>query len=106
MLGLAAVCWAIWLARNKIFFENKSIKNPGEVFFSSCGLMQYWSGLYPGDAQEVIETRVQVMINEVVQILEKKQKGCGARLMLMPGEASRDEDEAGENHMSTMIPKK
>jgi hypothetical protein len=33
MLGLVAVCWVIWLARNKICFENKSIKNPGEVFF-------------------------------------------------------------------------
>jgi hypothetical protein len=35
MLGLAAVCWAIWKAHNKTCFEKKNpIKSPSEVLFS------------------------------------------------------------------------
>jgi hypothetical protein len=33
MLGVAAICWAIWKARNKTCFEKKRIKNPAEIIF-------------------------------------------------------------------------
>jgi hypothetical protein len=46
------------------------------------------------------------MINTTVQILEKKQKGRGSRLMLMQGEAGRDEDEERNDQMSAMIPRR
>jgi hypothetical protein len=106
MLGLAAVCWAIWLARNKLCFEKKNIKNPAELVFSAGMLMRYWSGLYPGDAQEVIETGVPAMISAVVQILEKKQKGCVTRMKIMSKDAPRDGDDVGQDQACAMVPRK
>jgi hypothetical protein len=54
----------------------------------------------------VIETGVQAMINAAVQILEKKQKGHSTRLMLMSGEARRDEDDVGKDQMHAVLPRK
>jgi hypothetical protein len=51
MLGLAAICWAIWKARNILCFDKKPIKSHFEIIFSACALMCYWAGLYPGADQ-------------------------------------------------------
>jgi hypothetical protein len=42
MLGLSAVCWALWTARNKRCFEKKHISGPGEIIYSACMFMDYW----------------------------------------------------------------
>ncbi|KAM3299505.1 hypothetical protein ACQJBY_040812 [Aegilops geniculata] len=53
-VGLAAVTWAIWLARNRATFENKLIKSPFEIVFSACSFLLYWAGLQKqGDAEEL-----------------------------------------------------
>jgi hypothetical protein len=41
MLGLSAICWAIWKCRNKTCFEKKMIKNPSAILFSACSLTRY-----------------------------------------------------------------
>lgn len=46
-VGLAAVTWAIWLARNKATFEKQLIKSPSEIVFSACSFLLYWAGLQP-----------------------------------------------------------
>ena len=35
-VGLAAICWAIWLARNRATFELKWINSPFEIVFTAC----------------------------------------------------------------------
>jgi hypothetical protein len=54
MLGHASICWATWKLRNRACFEKKNIKNPGEILYYACALMQYSAGLYPEDTQKVI----------------------------------------------------
>nr|TKV99100.1 hypothetical protein SEVIR_8G017000v2 [Setaria viridis] len=49
--GLAAICWAIWKARNKACFERKLIKHPAEIITHACALMKSWTGLYKTDFQ-------------------------------------------------------
>jgi hypothetical protein len=49
MVGLAVICWAIWKARNRKCFEKKVIKNHGEILFSVCSFIRYWSGLFSED---------------------------------------------------------
>jgi hypothetical protein len=39
LLGLVAVCWAIWKARNAACFDKKMIKNPNKIIFSTCLFM-------------------------------------------------------------------
>jgi HJR/Mrr/RecB family endonuclease len=62
MFGLAAICWATWKSHNRACFEKKSIKNPCEIIFSACVFMYYWAGLYPEEAQKVINAKVDVMM--------------------------------------------
>jgi hypothetical protein len=38
---LVAICWVIWKARNKVFFDKKPIKDPVEIIFSACSFMRY-----------------------------------------------------------------
>lgn len=44
-VGLAPICWAIWLARNRATFEFKWINSPFEIVFTACTFMIYWAGL-------------------------------------------------------------
>ena len=46
MLLLAAVCWAVWMTRNRITFENLRVRSPLVTVFYMCSLLYYWAGLF------------------------------------------------------------
>jgi hypothetical protein len=69
MFDLSAICWAIWKCQNRICFEKKVIKNPSVILFSACSLMRYWTGLHSVEAQEVINSRVDLLAKTIVKIL-------------------------------------
>jgi hypothetical protein len=52
---VAAVSWVTWTTRNSICFDKKDFRNPCDIIFSACVFMRYWSGLYSGVKQEMIE---------------------------------------------------
>jgi hypothetical protein len=94
---LAAVCWALWLARNNLCFEKKRINNPSEIIYSACTFMDYWSGLYPDDTQVLNKKGVQVMIQAVVKILGKSRERQGQKLLLLTEtEEDKEESEDGD----------
>jgi hypothetical protein len=45
MLGIAAVCWAIWTIRNKTTFDSYNMRSPSEAVFTMCSFVMYWAGL-------------------------------------------------------------
>jgi hypothetical protein len=45
MVGIAAVCWAIWTIRNKTTFGNYNMRSPSEAVFTMCSFVMYWAGL-------------------------------------------------------------
>jgi hypothetical protein len=47
MMGLAAICWAIWKTRNIICLEKNVSKSPVQILYKSCAFMNYWAGFYP-----------------------------------------------------------
>ena len=55
MLLLAAVCWGIWVVRNKITFEKTVVCSPMITFVSICSFLQYWAGLYGAEDGELIK---------------------------------------------------
>jgi hypothetical protein len=71
MLDVAAICWATWKCRNKVCFDKKPIKNPGEIMFAACAFMKYWAGLYPEEAQRLINNGVEVMMRTALKLLGK-----------------------------------
>ncbi|KAF8700468.1 hypothetical protein HU200_013055 [Digitaria exilis] len=45
MVGLAAVVWSIWKARNNNCFENKKIRSPTEIICIVSSFVSYWADL-------------------------------------------------------------
>jgi len=54
-VGLAAICWAIWKARNNICFEKKLISSPTEKICSASSFISYWAGLQDESGREELE---------------------------------------------------
>ena len=67
--GLAAICWAIWKARNKACFEKKLIKHPAETMCHACALMSYWAGLYGAEFQARMAERIGMLLSTACRIL-------------------------------------
>jgi hypothetical protein len=46
MVGIAALCWAMWKLRNRACFERKKlIRSPPEIIFYACSFLKYWTCL-------------------------------------------------------------
>jgi hypothetical protein len=75
MLGLAAVCWACWKLMNRACFDKILLKNPNEILLYACALMKYWAGLYPEDTQQLVSSRVDVMMKTTMHLLGKSNGG-------------------------------
>jgi hypothetical protein len=54
VLGVAALCWAIWKTRNKACFEGKLISSPMSLICYMCSFLRYWAGLQTGDDKELL----------------------------------------------------
>ncbi|KAF7047880.1 hypothetical protein CFC21_056736 [Triticum aestivum] len=68
-VGLAATCWAIWLARNRATFEKKQIKTPFEIVFSLCSFLLYWTGLQKGEAAGELRAGAEMIRNGMLQLM-------------------------------------
>jgi hypothetical protein len=70
MLGLAAICWALWKTCNDIYFGKKPLKTPFNVFFHACALLHYWVGLHIEKAQQLIKGGgVDVMLKTTTHLM-------------------------------------
>lgn len=87
--GLAAVCWAIWKARNKACFEHKLIKHPMEIMFHACSLMKFWAGLFKNELQDQIAEGVHLLLTMAHNILNTQQRASPTPPRLLP---ASDED--------------
>jgi glucan phosphoethanolaminetransferase (alkaline phosphatase superfamily) len=74
MFGFAAICWAIWTARNRVCFEKVQIKHPYELIFFASLLIQYWTGLYAMVDQAMIQNGVTTMMKTTMELLKKSQR--------------------------------
>ena len=52
MVVVAALCWSMWVTRNKVTFEDYVVRSPFEVIFTMCSFLLYWSGLQGGDNRD------------------------------------------------------
>lgn len=56
IVGLAAICWAIWKLKNRACFEHRLIRSPAELICYACAFLKYWAGLQAeGDREMLIE---------------------------------------------------
>lgn len=69
-VGLAAVTWAIWLARNRATFEKFLIKSPFEIVFSVCSFLLYWTGLQPQRGAAKLRQGVEMLRSSTVKLMK------------------------------------
>lgn len=90
--GLAAICWAIWKARNKGCFEAKIIKHPVEIICHACSLMLYWTGLHKADFQAQLMEGVNTLLSMACRMLAS-QRSQPSSLRLLPADEDGEQDE-------------
>lgn len=80
-VGIAAICWALWKARNKTCFEKKPLPNPIAIICHACALMNYWAGLFKEMDKEALEAGVTTMLKIAAELLSKKRNRDGQQLL-------------------------
>ncbi|PUZ72532.1 hypothetical protein GQ55_2G401100 [Panicum hallii var. hallii] len=61
MVGLTAICWALWKARNLVCFEQKRVKTPTEIVCSASSFLSYWAGLQKTDDRAPLEAGAEAL---------------------------------------------
>jgi hypothetical protein len=54
IVGIAALCWAIWKTRNNACFEGKLISSPLGLICYMCAFLRYWAGLQNEKDKELL----------------------------------------------------
>jgi hypothetical protein len=60
-VGLAAICWALWQARNLVCFEKKKIRSPTEIICRASSFLIYWAGLQQEEAKAILEVGAEAL---------------------------------------------
>jgi hypothetical protein len=85
MVGLSAVCWALWKTRNRVCFEGKRVRSPTEIICLASSLISYWAGLQKDDSKEVLEAGAEMLKNAALvfhtQMMHQADPGAGAVLL-------------------------
>lgn len=91
-LGISAICWAIWKARNRSCFEGKILMKPIEILCHACALMRFWAGLYAEEDEEMLVEGANAMLMIAVKLLCKPRRKASDVLMIKDGNQDEDED--------------
>jgi hypothetical protein len=70
--GFAAVSWALWKRRNKLYLKKRLIKHPAEIILHACAFMSYWAGLFTPELQVDVAAGVDTMLAIAQKLLKKK----------------------------------
>jgi hypothetical protein len=54
IVGIVALCWAIWKTRNNACFEGKLISSPLGLICYMCAFLRYWEGLQNEKDKELL----------------------------------------------------
>ena len=81
-VGLAAICWAIWRARNLSCFEQKIIKSPTEIV-CMASFICYWSGLQKTEDRAEIEAGAEVLKEAALSFHPREASSRNAGLLLL-----------------------
>jgi hypothetical protein len=71
--GVAAICWAIWKARNKACFDKKLIKSPVDIICHAGALMKFWTRLFAEMDRATLEEGIDTMVKIAVGLLTSKR---------------------------------
>lgn len=92
VIGLSAICWAMWELRNKACFEGKNmIRSPAEIICYACSFLKFWAGIQKEDVKVTVEAGA-----ETPQVhAEMGDGGAEGRAMLLLTEGEHPVDGEG-----------
>lgn len=70
-IGLSAVCWSIWKARNLLCFQNKNLGDPSKLVFSVCYWLDNWAALQKPVARRRMQMAVVLLRAMMTNVLGK-----------------------------------
>ena len=91
--GVAAICWAIWKARNRACFEKVIIKNHLDIVYHACALMKYWAGIFAEADKEQLEEGLNTMLEIANKILKRQKKDMDTARQLHDGDQDEQDNE-------------
>lgn len=94
---LAAVCWAIWKARNDACFNAKLIHHPAEIICRACAFLSFWAGLHKDTVQDQIKEGVGMLLSLACQMLASQNRAPTRSLLPPPQQDSSGAPSDDEN---------
>jgi hypothetical protein len=89
IMGIAAICWAIWKLRNKACFLGKINNSPIELISFVVVFMKYWAGLNRQEDQDALRQDANILLEVAMR---SQRTHPPARLGI---EAGRQDGDAG-----------
>jgi hypothetical protein len=68
MVRMAAVCWAIWILRNKMMFEKYIHRKPAEIVFMVCSFLMHWAGLQKEGDKMMLASGVKKLMSTAAEL--------------------------------------
>lgn len=62
-VGVSAICWDIWEARNRMCFENVLINSPNDIIWPACALITYWTRLSKKELQDLLQEGARLLVH-------------------------------------------
>jgi hypothetical protein len=88
--GVASICWAIWMLRNKACYEGKLIHSPIKLICYDVVFMKYWAGLNNSADREMLVGGADALSREAMNMVP----GFPSQRRVLQG--GRSNDESGE----------
>jgi hypothetical protein len=77
MVGIAAICWAVWKTRNKVTFDKHQMRTPCEVMFLWSALLMYSTGLQKEHGKEKLQFGASKMMEKTAGLLRSRNGNDG-----------------------------
>jgi hypothetical protein len=85
IMRLAAMCWAIWVTRNKVTSDAYALRTTLEIVFTMCSFLMYWSGLQnAGRKDQVMEGTKKLM--KLAADVARRSKTDGEQVVVRLGD--------------------
>ena len=71
MLIIAAICWGIWIIRDKVTFDKHVVRSPLEAVFTACSFMMYWAGLLKEEDRVKLQAGVKRLAHAATALADR-----------------------------------
>jgi hypothetical protein len=71
LIGLAVICWALWINRNDLVFQKSQIKSILQVIFRGMFWIRSWSVLSKQDGRAILKDGCRALEAAALEIFHK-----------------------------------